>query len=199
VVAGPDAFALVFVVAEFSPDAVLSVVEPEAVSAGDLEDSEPGVVFAADVSEPQACADIPAPFDVLPLVSVVVAEVDSSGRPKFPAFPNGDHYTSSSSSDEAAGQESVHRSTGVRTNYGLCSIFSNRGPHQNRNLEHCYNRPSPGYNIVSDTNDLPTGATTSHCRNRVLPVSRGQHRHTSQGSRPPVVARHTQWGAAVEY
>ena len=66
---------------------------------------EPGVVFAAvvsvaDAAGPQASVDIPVAFDVLLPVSVVVVEVDSSGRPKFLASPNVDHYASSSSSAE---------------------------------------------------------------------------------------------------
>ena len=67
----------------------------------DLEVSEPGVVFfvvvsVADVAEPQASVDIAVAFVVLVPVSVVVVEVDSSGRPKFLAFPNVDHYASPS-------------------------------------------------------------------------------------------------------
>ena len=117
------------------------VVEPEVVFVVDLEVSEPGVVF---VSEPQASVDIAVAFVVLVPVCVVVVEVDSSGRPKSLAFPNVDYYASSSSSVEVVGQESVHSSIGARTNYGLCSILSNLDLHQNKNLEHCYNNPSPG-------------------------------------------------------
>ena len=89
------------------------VVEPEVVFVVDIEVSEPGAVFVAvafvavasvaDVAEPQASVDIPVAFDVLVPVSVVVVEVDSSGRPKFRAFPNVDHFASSSSSVEAVG------------------------------------------------------------------------------------------------
>ena len=118
--------------------------------------AETGVVF---VSGPQASADIAVAFVVLVPVSVVVVEVDSPGRPKFLAFPNVDYYASSSSSVEVVGQESVHSSIGARANYGLCSILSNLGLHQNKILEHCYNNPSPGHNNASDTNDLPIDAT----------------------------------------
>ncbi len=91
-------------VAELSPEVVVLVVEPEV--------SEPGVVFVAvvfvvvvfvDVAEPQASVDIAVAFVVLVPVSVVVVEVDSSGRPKFLAFPNVDHFASSSSSVEVVG------------------------------------------------------------------------------------------------
>ena len=61
---------------------------------------EPQVVY---VSEPQASVDIAVAFVVLVPVSVVVVEVDSSGRPKFPAFPNVGHYAISSSSVEVGG------------------------------------------------------------------------------------------------
>jgi len=124
------------------------------------------LVSVADVAEPQAYVDIAFAFVVLVSVSVVVVEVDSPGLPKFLAFPNVDYYASSASFVEVVGKESVHSSTGARTNYGLCSILSNLGLHQNKNLEHCYNNPSPGYNNGSDTNDLPIDATTNHCRRR---------------------------------
>jgi hypothetical protein len=182
VVAEPEAFALVFAAAELSPEVFALAAEPEVVSAV----AEPEVVFALvfaaaepslevlalvaepGVVEPRAFVDIAVAFVVLVLVSVFVVEVDSSGRPKFLAFPNVDHFASSSSSVEVVGKESVHSSTGARTNYGLCSILSTLGPHQNKNWEHCYNNASPGYNNVSDTNDLPIDATTNHSRKTCL-------------------------------
>jgi hypothetical protein len=142
--------------------------------------AEPGVVSVADVAVPQASVDIAVAFVVLVPVSVVAVEVDSSGRPKFLSFPNVDHFASSSSSVEVVGEESVHSPTGARTNYGLCSILSNLGLHQNKNLEHSYNNASPGYNNVSDTNDLPIDATTNHSRKTDLHQCKDQRRHTSQ-------------------
>ena len=62
--------------------------------------SEPEVAFA---SEPQVSVDIAVAFVVLVPVSVVAVEVDSSGRPKFLAFPNVDHFASFSSSIEVVG------------------------------------------------------------------------------------------------
>jgi hypothetical protein len=108
VVAEPEVFALVFAAAELSPEVAVLAAEPEVVSVVDLEVSEPGVVFVAvvsvaDVAEPQASVDIAVAFVVSVPVSVVVVEVDSSGRPKFLAFPNVDHYASSSSSVEVVG------------------------------------------------------------------------------------------------
>ena len=107
-VAEPEVFALVSVVAELSPEVVVLVVEPEAVFVVDLEVSEPGVVFVAvvsvaDVAEPQASVDIAVAFVVLVPVSVVVVEIDSSGRPKFFAFPNICSFPSCSSSVEVVG------------------------------------------------------------------------------------------------
>ena len=110
-VAEPEVFALVFAVAELSPEAVVLAAEPEVVSVAELSPEavvlaepellvEPEVVF---VSEPQASVDIAVAFVVLVPVSVVVVEVDSSGRPKFLAFPNVDHFASSSSSVEVVG------------------------------------------------------------------------------------------------
>jgi hypothetical protein len=186
------------------------VVEPEVVFVVDLEVSEPGVVFVVDlevsepgvvfVSEPQASVDIAVAFVVLVPVSFVVVEVDSSGRPKSLAFPNVDYYASSSSSVEVVGQESVHSSIGARTNYGLCSILSNLDLHQNKNLEHCYNNPSPGYNNVSDTNDLPIDATTNHSRKTCLHLYQEQHTHRSyQATLSHPEVQQIRWAAAEQY
>ncbi|MGD0489689.1 MAG: hypothetical protein ABSB94_21220, partial [Syntrophorhabdales bacterium] len=139
-VSEPEVFALVSV-------ADLEVSEPRVSEPEvfELRVSEPEVVFAADVAEPQVSADIAVAFEVLVPVLVLVVEVDSLGRPSFLAFPNVDHYASSSSSAGVVGEKFVHSSTGARSNYGLCSILSNPGLHRNKNLEHCYNNPSPGY------------------------------------------------------
>ena len=197
-VAEPEVFALVLV-AELSPEIVVLVVEPEAVFVVDLEVSELGVVsvavvsvavvFVADAAEPRASVDIAVAFAVLVPVSVVVAEVDSSGRPMFLAFPNVCSFPNCSNSVEAFGEESVHSSTGARTNYGLCSILSNLGLHQNKILEDRHNKPSPGYSNVNDTNDLPMDATTNHPRKRCLHLYQEQRRHKSQVSRSPRVVR----------
>ena len=189
--AEPEVFALVFAAAELSPEVVVLAAEPEVVLVA--------VVSVADVAEPQASVDNAVAFVVLAPVSVVVVEVDSSGRPKFLAFPNVDHYASASSSVEVVGAKSVHSSTGARTNYGLCSILSNLGLHQNKNLEYCYNNPSPGYNNVSDTNDLPKTATTNHSRNTSLHHhSQGQRRHTYQVTLLTLVVRQIRWVVVEE-
>ena len=170
----------VSVVAE--SEAVSVVAEPEILSAG--AEPEVSVDIAADIA-----ADIAVAFVALVPVSVVVVEVESSGRPRFPAFPNVEHFASSSSSVEVVGEESVHSPTGARTNYGFCSILSSLGLYQNKNLEHCYNRPSPGYNNVNDTTDLPTDATTSRSRKRDLHQSQEQRKHTSRAARSTPAVR----------
>ena len=86
--AEPQAFAPVSAVAGLSLEVAVSAADPEAV-------------FVA--AEPQVSAGTVVPSVVLVLVSVVVAEVDSSGHPKFLAFPNVDHFASSSSSGEVVG------------------------------------------------------------------------------------------------
>ncbi|MGD0886593.1 MAG: hypothetical protein ABSA46_17270 [Thermodesulfovibrionales bacterium] len=108
-----------------------------------------------------------AVFVVLVPVSVPVIEVDSSGRP-FLASPNVDLFASPSSSVEVVAEEPVDSSMGARSNYGLYSILSNLDLHQDRNLEPFYSNPSPDHNNVSDTNDLPKGATTNHSRKKSL-------------------------------
>ena len=166
----PAVSVLVFAAAELSPEVVVLADEPEVV----VLVAEPGVVF---VSGPQSSVDIAVAFVVLVPVSVFVVEVDSSGRPRFPAFPNVYHFSSSSSPVEVVVEESVHSSIGARTSYVLCSILSNPGLHHNRNWEHSYNNPSPGHNNVSDTSGLPTGATTSHSRKRALHQYPDQRKH----------------------
>ena len=179
--AEPEVSALVSVAAERSPE-VAWTAEPGVLSAVALEVSEPGVVSVADVAEPQASADIAFAFPVLVPVSVVAVEVDSPERPRFLAFANVDHYANSSSSVGVVRKESVHSSTHARTNYGLCSILSSLGPHQSKNLGHCYSSPSPGHNSVSDTNALPIDATTNHSRKRGPHQCRDQRKHMCQVS-----------------
>jgi hypothetical protein len=163
-----------------APEVERAVVGVAAVS----EVVEPGVVFVdivfvADVAEPQASGDIALAFDVLVAVSVVAVGADSHVRPSFLAFPNVDHYASSSSSVEVVGQGPAHSSTGVRASYGLCSILSSPGPHQNRNLGYCDSEPNHGYNNASGTNDLPRGATTNHSRKTCLHLYQEQRTHRS--------------------
>jgi len=130
-------------------------------------------------------------------VSAVAAEVDSPGRPTFLAFPNVDHYASSSSSAGVVGYELVRSSTGARSNYGPCSILSNLGPHRNKNLERCYNNPSPGHNNMSDTTDLPIDATTSRSRRTSLHLHQEQRKHRSyQASLSHPEAPEMRWVAA---
>jgi len=85
VVAEPEVFALVFAAAELSPEVLVLVAEPEVASVV----AEPEVVFVAVVSvaEPPVSVDIAVAFVALVPAAVVVGEVDSSGRPKFPAVP----------------------------------------------------------------------------------------------------------------
>jgi hypothetical protein len=106
-----------------------------------------------------------------------VVDLDNSERPKFLAFPNVDPFASSSSQLEVVGQESVHNSIDVHANDDLCGIFSNLGLHQNKILEYCHNKPSLGHDNVSDTNDLPMDATTSHSRKTDLHLCLEQHKH----------------------
>ena len=81
--------------------------EPVFVAAVSVEPQASEPVFVAleplDVSELQASVDIVVVFVVLVPVSVVVVEVDSSGRPKFFAFPNICSFPNCSSSVEVVG------------------------------------------------------------------------------------------------
>ena len=128
-----------------------------------------------------------------------MVEVDSSGHPTFVASPNTCSFPSPPSSVELVGKVFVGSSTGARTNYGLCSILSNLGLHQNKNLEQCYNNPSPGYNNASDTIALPTDATTNHCRRRCPRLRQGRRRHMSQAALSTPVVQQIRWVAAEQY
>jgi hypothetical protein len=145
------------------------------------------VVSTADVSEPQASVGIPVVFDFLiPVFVVALVDLDSSGHPKFFAFPNVDLFASSSSSVEVVGQESGRNSIDVHAIYDLYSILSNLGLHQNRILEYRHNNPSLGHNTVSDTSVLPMDATTSHSRKTNQRLCQGQRKHRSyQGPLSP--------------
>jgi hypothetical protein len=204
-VAEPQVFALVFLVAELSPEVVVLAAEPEVVSVVDLGVFESEAVFVvvvslADVAEPQASVDIAVAFAVSAPVSAVVVEVDNSGRPRFVAFPNVDCYATSASSDEVVGDQSVHSATGARTSYGPCSILSNQGLHHNKNLEHSHNNPNPGYNTVSDTNHPAMDATTSHSRKTSLHLSQEQRKHrVHQVSLSQPEVRRTRWVAVDQY
>ncbi|HZV47166.1 MAG TPA: hypothetical protein VFG06_07475 [Thermodesulfovibrionales bacterium] len=157
------------------------------------------LVSVADVAEPRASVDIALAFDVLVPVSVVAVEVYSSGRPRFLAFPNADYFSSSSSSVDVVGQESVYSPTGVHANYVLCSILSTPGPHQNKNLEHGYNKPNPDYNNASDTNALPMDATTNHSRKKCLHLYQEQRTHTYQATLSPPEVPQIRWVVAEEF
>ena len=87
-----------------APEVVSASVETQ-VSAAALEAGsavvDPKVVSV--VAQPEVSFDIAVAFVVLVPASAVVAEADSSGHPKFLAFPNVGHFASSSSSVEVAG------------------------------------------------------------------------------------------------
>ena len=106
--AEPEVFALVFAVAELSPVAVALVAEPEVSELSpELLVAELELLVASesvlDVAELLASGDTAVAFVVLVPVSVVVVEVDSSGRPKFFAFPSICSFPNCSSSVEVVG------------------------------------------------------------------------------------------------
>jgi hypothetical protein len=160
--------------------AVLAV-EPEAASVVGLEVSEPEValaaVFAADIGELQVSRGIAVPSVVLIPASGVVVGADSFGRPTFVVFPNGDYCTISATAVEVVDEQSVHSTSCVHTNYGLCNILSIPGLHHNKNLGCFCNESSLCRNTASDTNDLPKGATTSHSRKKGLYRDQEQRKH----------------------
>ena len=121
-----------------------AAVDPKVFSVVALEAgfvaADPKIVSVVDQAEAFAAVapevvsvDIAFAFVVLVPASVVVAEADSSECPRFFAFPNDDHFASSSSSAEVAGEEYVHSPICAHASYGLCNILSSQDPHHNRN------------------------------------------------------------------
>ena len=200
----------VFVAAELSPEVVLvepellvAELSPEVVVLVELELLvEPELLVASesvpDVAELLASGDTAVVFVVLIPVSVALVEADSSGHPRFFAFPNTCSFPKYSSSSGHGCRESVHSSTGVHTNHESCSILSNLGLYQNTKLEWCCNNPILGYNSVTDTNDLPKISTKNHHRNRGLHQYWGQHRHMYQVALSLVVVRQIRWVVVEE-
>lgn len=198
--AAPEVFALVSLATDLSPGGVVLAAQPEVVSGVDLEGSEPGVVSDADIAGPPAPGDIAVAFDDLVPVAGVLIEGDSSGRPKSRAVPNADHSASSASSVEVVGEESVGSPTGARPKHGLCSNLANRGLHQNKNVAHGHNKPTPGYNPGSDTTDLPMDATTTHSRKTGLPLYQARRTHCSyQASLSQPEVPEIRWGVAGKF
>jgi len=132
----------------------------------------------AELSEHQASADIAVVFEFLAAVSAVAVEADNSVRPSCFPVPNYDYYPTVPSSVEVVDSGCVGSPSGVRTNCGFCSNFSNVDLHHNKNLGHYYNNPSHGHNIVIDTNDHSINATTSHSRNTGLHLYPEQRKHS---------------------
>ena len=154
---------------------------------------------AAVVSELQVSADIAVVFVALFPVSVAAAGAGSSERPRSLAFPSVDCFANASSSVGLVAEGSVDSPTGARANFGLCSTPSNPGLYQNKNLEHFYNNPNPGYNNVSDTNDLPIGATTSRSRRTNLRQCQERHKHTCQATLSTAVVQQLQSAVASQH
>ena len=129
------AFALVSEAVGLSPGVAVSAAEPGVLALAFVVVGPEAVSGAAvsllDAAALQVSADIALASDVSAPVSAFAVEVDSSGPPNSPAFPNVDHSASSSSSVEGSGKESVHSSTGARANHGSGSILSNQGLYQN--------------------------------------------------------------------
>jgi len=213
VAAEPGALALVFAVAEVSPEVVVLAAEPGALALVFavvevspevvVSAAEPGVAFVAPfsivhVSGRQVSVHIQPVFVVSIPVSVVVEGADIFRRSIFCLFPNIDYYTSFSSFAEGVDKESAGSPTDAHANYDLCSILSSQSLYHNRNKGYIYNKSNPDHNNVSDTSALPIDATTNHPRKRYLHQCQVQRRHTYQVSRSPLVVREIRWAAVEE-
>jgi hypothetical protein len=197
VAAQHEVFVLASEAVELSPGIAVLAAEPEVVF---VAVASVAVVSLAGVAEPQASVDIHVVFVVLVPVSAALVEVDSSEHPTFVAFPNVDCCATSASSVEVVGDQSVRNATDAHTSYDLCSILSTLGLHHNKNLEHSCNNPSPGYNTVSDTNDLAMDATTNHSRKTNQRLFQEQRIHRAyQVALSQLEVRQTRQAAVSQY
>jgi hypothetical protein len=191
VVAEPEVFALVFAVAEPSPEVVALVVGPEVVFVADPEVAEPEVAFLAPfsivhVSGHQVSVHIHTAFAVLIPVSFVMEGVDIFQCSIFFLFPNIDYCSRLSNFFEDVDKESFGSPNDTHANYDLYSTLSNQSLYHNKNMGYICNKPNPDHNNVSDTNVLPIDATTNHPRKRCLHQCQVQRKHMYQVSLSPL-------------
>jgi hypothetical protein len=139
---------------------------------------------------PSGIAVFPAIF-VGPLETAVATAfgVSTLGHPRFAVSPNACSFSSRSSSVQLVDVGSDGSSMGVLPNDAPCSRSSNSTAPFHKRMGPFGRSPSLSHSAVTDTSALPTDATTNHRRNRCPHPSRGQRRHTSQGSPPPREAR----------
>ena len=137
-----------------------------------------------------------APFETVVLIAFGVA---NPGHPKYFASPNVCSFASCSSSVELVGEVFVGSSTHALSNDDPCSHSSSLRISFYKKMERFYSRPNLSRSTVSDTNVLPTDATTNHCRRRCPCLHRGRRRHTSQAALSAPVVRQIRWAAAEQY
>lgn len=138
---------------------------------------------------------------VAPLVTVVVIAfgVANLGHPKFVASPNACSFASPSSSVELVAEVFVGSSTDALSNDGPCSHSSSLRVSLHKKMGLFDSRPTLSCSSASDTNVLPTDATTNHCRRRCPRLRQGRRIHTSQAALSTQVVRQTRWAAADQY
>ena len=143
-----------------------SASAPASVFAAFVEFVVSAAAAVVDAAELQVSADTAFDVDLSVRISAAAFGVYNPGHSKLSSFPNIDYYARFSNSAEVFGGESVHSTSGVRTNFVLCNIFSNQDLYQNKILERRCNKPIPGHNNVICTTCPAMDATTSHSRKR---------------------------------
>jgi len=135
-----------------------------------------------------------------PLEAAVVIALGASnpGRPMYFASPNVYPFPSCSSFGELVAGVFVGSSIVALPNDAAYSHSSSLRVPLYKKRERFDNGPNPNYSFASDTNALPTDATTSHRRKRWPHRRQGRHRHTSQVSLPSLEVRQIRWVEAEE-
>ena len=135
----------------------------------------------------------------LGMVAVIASGVANPGHPKFVASPNACSVASPSSSVELVAVTFVGSSTDALSSDAPCSHSSSPRVSLHKKTVRCCSSPNLSCSIVSDTNVLPTGATTNRCRRRYPRLRQGQRRHTSQEELSFPAAQQIRWAAAEQY
>lgn len=130
-----------------------------------------------------------------PLETAVVIAFGASnlGHPRYFAFPNVCSVPRCSSFVGLVGEVFAGSSMDVLPNDDLGSHSSNLTVPFHKRMGPFDSRPNLSHSSVSDTNALPTDATTNHGRKRCPHLRQGQHRHQSQVSLPSLEVWQIRW------
>ena len=135
---------------------------------------------------------------LLGMVAVIAFAVANLVPPRFAASPNARSFPSPSSSVELVAEVFAGSSTDALSNDGPCSHSSSLRVSLHKKTELFGSSPNPSCSTASDTNVLPTDATTNHDRRRRPHLHQVRRRHLSRAALSTPAARQTLWAAAEQ-